>query len=84
MNTWAAAAASLIRAAETALQATPESRFRAFALMASWDSNYREPALRALNQLEHDWGDGVFHRYRKRPGIQELWLSLEEADHNSR
>jgi tetratricopeptide (TPR) repeat protein len=63
---------------EPTLAAHPESRWRAFALMARSDRQYTDRAKEAIGQLDTLWGHDAFLQYLKRPDVQELsWPLLQ-------
>ena len=57
---------------EPILAANPESRWRAFNLMARSNSQYADRAKEAIGQLESLWGHDAFQQYLMRPDLQEL------------
>jgi len=65
---------------QPALAAHPESRWRAFALMARSDRQYADGAKQALGQLDTLWGHDAFLQYLKRPDIQELSRPLLQSN----
>jgi hypothetical protein len=65
---------------QPALAAHPESRWRAFAMMARSDRQYADGAKRALGQLDTLWGHDAFLQYLKRPDIQELSRPLLQSN----
>ena len=69
---------------EPALAGRPESRWRAFALMARSDRQYADRAKEALGQLETLWGHDALHQYLTRPDLMELsrpFLQTSSAKH---
>jgi tetratricopeptide (TPR) repeat protein/tRNA A-37 threonylcarbamoyl transferase component Bud32 len=74
-----AGAMNLLQEVGPALATRPESRWRAVALKARVDPQAIAPALQALDEVRHFWGDNVFERYRSRPDIQKLSRPLLRA-----
>jgi tetratricopeptide (TPR) repeat protein len=65
---------------EPTLAAHPESRWRAFALMARSDRQYADRAKEAIGQLDTLWGHDAFLQYLKRPDLRELSRPLLQAN----
>ena len=57
---------------EQALASHPETRWRAFALLARSSRQYADRAKEAFGQLETLWGLDALHSYLKRPDVQQL------------
>jgi hypothetical protein len=79
-----AGAAALLQAAESALSGHPESRWRAFALMALIDRGYFAKARQALDELKNQWGEAAFAQYQARNDAKKLirpLLQLTNAIH---
>lgn len=72
----AAQAVNAFHDLEPALAALPESRWRAFALMARSDRQYAGRAKEAIGQLEMLWGHDALLQYLKRPDVQEFSRSI--------
>jgi tetratricopeptide (TPR) repeat protein len=67
-----AGAAALLQAAESSLAGHPESRWRAYALMARIDRRHFLTARLALGDLKTQWGDDAFAQYQTRNDVQKL------------
>jgi tetratricopeptide (TPR) repeat protein len=67
-----AGAAALLQAAESTLTGHPESRWRAFALMARIDRGYVAKARQALDELKNQWGEAAFAQYQTRNDVKKL------------
>jgi tetratricopeptide (TPR) repeat protein len=65
-------AAAMLQAAEPTLTGHPESRWRAFALMARIDHGYLAKGRKALDELRTLWGDAAFAQYQTRNDVKKL------------
>jgi tetratricopeptide (TPR) repeat protein len=71
-------AAALLQTAESTLTGHPESRWRAFALMARIDRRHVLTARLALDELKTQWGDAAFAQYKTRNDVKILvWPLLQ-------
>ena len=61
-----------LQGSEGLLTDHPESRWRAFALMAHTDRGYLSSARAALEKLRQQWGDPAYHSYLTRADVQRL------------
>jgi tetratricopeptide (TPR) repeat protein len=66
---------------ESYIQTLPESQWRAFALLASVDSQYTAHARESLEQLKGKWGADVWKAYIARPDLAQLSWPLSKAAH---
>jgi tetratricopeptide (TPR) repeat protein len=63
---------ALLQLVEPALSGHPESRFRAFALLARIDRRHVATARQALDELKTQWGDAAFAQYQTRNDVKKL------------
>jgi hypothetical protein len=65
-------AATLLQTTEPTLAGHPESRWRAFALLARIDRRRVVTARQALDELKMQWGDAAFAQYQTRNDVKKL------------
>jgi tetratricopeptide (TPR) repeat protein len=69
-------AATLLQTTEPTLAGHPESRWRAFALLARIDRKRVVTARQALDDLKTQWGDAAFAQYQTRNDVRKLLRPL--------
>jgi tetratricopeptide (TPR) repeat protein len=72
-------AAALLQAAGPTLAGHPESRWRAFALMARIDHGYLAKGRQALDELKNQWGGPAFAQYQTRNDVKKLVRPLLQS-----
>lgn len=78
-----AEAKALFNGFEASLGSFPESGWRALAIIAGRNPEYRERARQALADLERQWGGDVYAAYIRRPDIHRLaWPLIAESAAN--